>query len=273
MPSSRKGSALNIVVCVKQVPDTTDVRIDPETNALIREGVESILNPFDENGIETALQLREQHGGKVTVLSMGPPQASAVLRQAIAMGADEVYLISDPAVRGSDTLATSYTLSRAIQHLGEFDLIICGKQAIDGDTAQVGPGVAERLNIAQVTLAIGVEVEGRKARIRRMLDNTTEIVEVRLPVLLTVVKQINEPRHPPMRGVLKAKRAEIPVLKAADLDLDPKQTGFPGSPTIVWKIFTPPRRQRGEMIDGDVGQKVGALTQRIMDLGVIGLKP
>jgi electron transfer flavoprotein beta subunit len=262
---------VNIVVCVKQVPDTTDVRIDPETNALIRDGVASILNPFDENGVETALQLREKHGGKVTVISMGPPQATAVLRHTIAMGADEAYLISDPAVRGSDTLATSYTLARAIRHLGEFDLVICGKQAIDGDTAQVGPGVAERLNLPQVTLALAVEIEGRKARVTRMLDSANEVVEVRLPVLLTVVKQINEPRHPPMRGVMKAKKAEIPVLSAQDLNLDPKQTGFPGSPTVVWKIFTPRRRQRGEMLEGDLHERIDALVQKILDMGVIGV--
>ncbi|MCX7599405.1 MAG: electron transfer flavoprotein subunit beta/FixA family protein, partial [Armatimonadetes bacterium] len=198
---------MNIVVCVKQVPDTTDVRIDPETNALIRDGVASILNPFDENAIETALQLREKHGGTVKVISMGPPQAIEVLRHAIAMGADEAYLISDPIIRGSDTLATSYTLAEAIRHLGDFDMVICGKQAIDGDTAQVGPGIAERLGIPQVTLAVGVEVDGRKVRVTRMLDVANEVVEVRMPVLITVVKQINEPRHPPMKGVLKARKA------------------------------------------------------------------
>lgn len=260
---------MNIVVCVKQVPDTTDVRIDPETNTLIRDGVASILNPFDENAIETALQLKEKHGGKVTVISMGPPQAVEVLRHALAMGADEAYLISDPALRGSDTLATSYTLAQAIRYLGDFDLVICGKQAIDGDTGQVGPGIAERLNIPQVTLAVAVEVEGRKVRVTRMLDVANEVVEVRMPVLITVVKQINEPRHPPMKGVLRAKKAQIPVLTAADLNLDPKQTGFAGSPTWVWKIFTPPRRQRGEMIEGDLQQKVDALVERILALGVV----
>lgn len=260
---------MHIVVCVKQVPDTTDVRIDPETNALIRDGVASILNPFDENAIETALQLREKHGGKVSVLSMGPPQAVEVLRHALAMGADEAYLISDPALRGSDTLATSYTLAEAIRYLGDFDMVICGKQAIDGDTAQVGPGIAERLNIPQVTLAVGVEVDGRKVRVTRLLDVANEVVEVRMPVLITVVKQINEPRHPPMKGVLRAKKAQIPVLTAADLDLDPKQIGFAGSPTWVWKVFTPPRRQRGEMIEGDLQHKIDALVEKILSLGIV----
>jgi electron transfer flavoprotein beta subunit len=260
---------LHIVVCVKQVPDTTDVRIDPETNALIRDGVASILNPFDENAIETALQLREKHGGKVSVLSMGPPQAVEVLRHALAMGADEAYLISDPALRGSDTLATSYTLAEAIRYLGDFDMVICGKQAIDGDTAQVGPGIAERLNIPQVTLAVGVEVDGRKVRVTRLLDVANEVVEVRMPVLITVVKQINEPRHPPMKGVLRAKKAQIPVLTAADLNLDSKQIGFAGSPTWVWKVFTPPRRQRGEMIDGDLQHKIDALVEKILSLGIV----
>ena len=199
---------MHIVCCIKQVPDTAQVKIDPETNTLIRSGVESICNPYDLVAVEAAVRLAEKHGGRVTVITMGPPQAEAVLRHALAMGADEVYLITDMAVRGSDTLATSYTLAKAIRRLGEFDMVICGKQAIDGDTAQVGPGVAERLNLPQVTLAVGIEVNGRKARISRMLDNSTEIVEVRLPVLLTVVKQINDPRHPPMRGVLKARKAE-----------------------------------------------------------------
>jgi len=262
---------VNIVVCVKQVPDTTEVRIDPETNSLIREGVESILNPFDENGVEAALQLREQHGGKVTVITMGPPQAEAILRHSLAMGADEVYLVCDRAIRGSDTLATSYTLARAIEYLGEFDLVICGKQAIDGDTAQVGPGVAERLGIPQVSLAISLEVEGRKLRARRLLDDATETVEVRLPALITVVKQINEPRHPPMKGVLKAKKAQIPILDAEMLELDPKLTGFPGSPTFVWKIFTPPRRARGQIIEGEPEDAAKELAQKILGLNVISV--
>jgi len=195
---------VNIVVCIKQVPETTEVRVDPETKALIRDGVKSVINPFDENAIEAALQLREAHGGTVTALTMGPPQAEESLRQALAMGADEAVLLTDPASRGSDTLATSYTLAQMVRKLGDFDLILCGKQAIDGDTGQVGPGLAERLGIPQITFAIELEVSGDKLSARRVLDDFFELVEVKLPAVVTVVKQINEPRHPSMRNVLKA---------------------------------------------------------------------
>ena len=199
---------MNIVVCIKQVPATTEVRIDPKTHSLIREGAESIINPFDENAIEAALQLRDQQGGKVTVISMGPPQAETALRESIAMGADEAVLITDGAFRLSDTLATAYTLSLAIRKLGETDLIICGKQAIDGDTAQVGPGIAERLGIPQATFVIGLELDGRKLRAKRLLEDCLEVVELRLPALITVVKQMNEPRTAPMKGVLRARKAK-----------------------------------------------------------------
>jgi electron transfer flavoprotein beta subunit len=190
---------MNIIVCVKQVPDTTEVKINPETNTLVREGVPSIINPFDENAIEEALRLREKHGGKVTVITMGPPQASEALRQAVAMGADEVVLVSDRAFAGSDTWATSYTLSQTIKVLGAFDVIFCGKQAIDGDTAQVGPGIAEWLGIPQVTFASKVELDGKKAKIERLLEEVNEVVECPLPLVITVVKQINEPRLPSLK--------------------------------------------------------------------------
>ena len=254
---------MNIIVPIKQVPDTTEVRIDPETNTLVREGVPSIINPFDENAIEAALQLREAHGGEVTVITMGPPQAAEALRQALAMGADKVFLLSDRAFAGSDTLATSYTLARAVKHLDAYDMIICGKQAFDGDTAQVGPGLAEHLGIPQVTYAIGIEVEGKRAKVKRLLDDRFEIVDAPLPCLLTVVKQINEPRHAGLKGVMKARKAEIPTLTAEDIGADPARCGLAGSPTNVVRVFTPTRGRKAERIEGEPPQAAQALVEKL----------
>jgi electron transfer flavoprotein alpha/beta subunit len=254
---------MNIIVSIKQVPDTTEVRIDPVTNTLVREGVPSIINPFDENAIEAALQLREAHGGEVTVITMGPPQAQEALRQSLAMGADKAYLISDRAFAGSDTLATSYTLACAVRHLGDYDMIICGKQAFDGDTAQVGPGLAEHLGIPQVTYAIGIEVEGKKARIKRLLDDRFELVDVPMPCLLTVVKQINEPRHAGLKGVMKARKAEIPALSAADVGADPARCGLSGSPTNVMRVFSPQRHRSGERLEGEIPEMTRTLVEKL----------
>jgi electron transfer flavoprotein beta subunit len=260
---------MNIIVCIKQVPDTTEVRIDPVTNTLVREGVPSIINPFDENAIEAALQLAEQHGGKVTILTMGPPQASQALKDALAMGADEAVLVSDRAFAGSDTLATSYTLAQAVRHIGEFDLIICGKQAFDGDTAQVGPGLAEHLGIPQVTYAIGLEVEGKKAKIKRLLSDRFEIVETRLPCLITVVKQMNEPRHASLKNVMKARKKEIPVWSAADVGADEGRCGLNGSPTNVVRVFAPQRHSHGEKLEGEVPDVVERLVSRLREQSIV----
>lgn len=260
---------MNIIVCIKQVPDTTEVRIDPVTNTLVREGVPSIINPFDENAIEAALQLAEQHGGKVTVLTMGPPQASQALKDALAMGADEAVLVSDRAFAGSDTLATSYTLAQAVRHIGEFDLIICGKQAFDGDTAQVGPGLAEHLGIPQVTYAIGLEVEGKKAKIKRLLSDRFEVVETRLPCLITVVKQMNEPRHASLKNVMKARKKEIPVWSAADVGADEGRCGLNGSPTNVVRVFAPQRHSHGEKLEGEAPDVVARLVSRLREQSIV----
>jgi len=260
---------VNIVVCIKQVPETTEVRVDPETKALVREGVASIVNPVDENAIEAALQLREAHGGKVTVISMGPPQAAEALRHALAMGADEAILLTDPAFRGSDTLATSYTLAQAARKLGDVDLIICGKQAIDGDTGQVGPGLAERLGVPQVTFAIALEVSDSKLRARRVLDDFFELIEVPLPAVVTVVKQINEPRRPAMRNVLKAKRAQIIKWSLSDLQADPSQTGFDGSPTQVIEVWPPERRSGGRTLQGSVEEIVAEIATIIKEMNLL----
>ncbi|MBU0502750.1 MAG: electron transfer flavoprotein subunit beta/FixA family protein [bacterium] len=260
---------MNIIVCIKQVPDTTEVKINPETNTLIREGVPSIVNPFDENAVEAALKLKEKHGGKVTVITMGPPQAAEALKTTIAMGADEVYLISDRAFAGSDTWATSYTLSQAIKKIGDYNLILCGKQAIDGDTAQVGPGIAEWLKIPQVTFAVKVEVEDKKAKVERMLEEVNEVVECPLPAVITVVKQINEPRMPSLKGMMRAKKAEIKTLNAQDIEGDPKNMGLNGSPTQVVKIFSPPPKGGGEMLTGEPSEIVEKLIGKLKERKIV----
>ncbi len=260
---------MNIVVCIKQVPDTTEVKINPETNTLIREGVPSIVNPFDENAVEAGLKIKEKTGGKVTVITMGPPQAAEALKTTLAMGVDEVILISDRAFAGSDTWATSYTLAQAIKKIGQFDLILCGKQAIDGDTAQVGPGIAEWLKIPQVTFAVKVEVEAGKAKVERMLEEVNEIVETPLPAVITVVKQINEPRLPSLKGMMRAKKAEIKVLKAEDIQAEAKNLGLNGSPTQVVKIFTPPPKGGGEKFEGEPSEIVAKVVGKIRERKII----
>ena len=248
---------LNIVVCIKQVPDTTDVKINPKTNTLIREGVESIMNPFDRYAVEEALRIKEQHEGKITVLTMGPPQAESILREAISMGVDEGVLLSDRAFAGSDTWATSYTLANGIKVLGKFDIILCGKQAADGDTAQVGPGIAVHLNIPQLTYVKKIEkIEDGKVTVERLIEEGYEVIEASLPCLMTVVKEINEPRIPSLKGMMKSKKAEIKKISAADLDVKAEYLGLDGSPTQVVKIFSPPERQKGEMFEGEISDIV-----------------
>jgi electron transfer flavoprotein beta subunit len=260
---------MDIIVCIKQVPDTTEVRINPETNTLVREGVPSIVNPFDENAVEAALQLKEKHGGKVTVITMGPPQAAEALKTTIAMGADEVVLVSDRAFAGSDTWATSYTLSQTIKKLGHYDLIICGKQAIDGDTAQVGPGIAEWLGIPQVTFAVKVEINGQTALVERMLEEVNEKIECPLPAVITVVKQMNEPRLPSLKGMMRAKKAEVKMMNAAQIEGDPKNLGLNGSPTNVVRIFTPPHKGGGEILSGEAGEIVDNLLAKLKERKLI----
>jgi electron transfer flavoprotein beta subunit len=257
---------MNIIVCIKQVPETTEVRINPETNTLMREGVKSIINPFDMYAIEEAIRLKERFGGKVVVITMGPPQADSALREAISMGADDGYLVCDRAFAGSDTWATSYTLAGAIRKLGAFDLIICGKQASDGDTAQVGPGISTHLNIPQVTYVKKVEEATDKLmRVERMLEEGFEIIETPLPALLTVVKEINEPRIPSLKGLMRAKSAKITMFTQKELDLDPQQVGLCGSPTQVVKIFTPTPRVGGQILKGEIPDIAKQLAELIKD--------
>lgn len=248
------GYRMEIIVCVKQVPDTTEVKIDPQTNTLIRQGVPSIVNPFDKNALEEALKLKEKHGGQVTVISMGPPQAAEALKECIAMGADEAVLLSDRAFGGADTLATSRTLAAGIKKLGNFDVILCGKQAIDGDTAQVGPELAEHLAISQLTYVSKLDITDGVVRVEREHEEGYEVIETTLPVLISVVKSINEPRYASIKGRMKANRKEVPVWTAADVDVNLDEIGLKGSPTQVRRIFTPQQRVQGEIIQEDTAR-------------------
>ena len=253
---------MNIIVCVKQVPDAKDVRLDPKTNTLAREGVESIMNPYDRHALEEAVAIKEQLGGVVTVLTMGPPQAEAVLREAIACGADEGVLVSDRAFAGADTWATSYTLAKAVQTIGAFDLILCGKQDIDGDTAQVGPGLACRLRLpfaacVQKTRAVTAEA----IEVERMMDDGFDVLRLPLPALMTVVKDVNEPRVASLKGKMKAKKAEIKRFSAADIGADPQCIGLAGSPTQVVRVFSPEPRGDRKVFTGNVAEQVDQLVE------------
>lgn len=261
---------MEIVVCVKQVPDTTEVKIDPVKNTLIREGVPSIVNPFDKIAVEAALQLKEKYGGRVRVISMGPPQAADALKECLAMGAEEAVLVSDRVFGGADTLATAYALSTSIEKMGTVDLILCGKQAIDGDTAQVGPGIAENLGWPQITYAAKIEVNGNTIKVDREHEDGYEIMETQLPAVVTVVKSIAEPRFPTVKGTMKANRTQIPVWSAADINADEKRIGMPGSPTQVRRIFTPTQRSQGQLIQEESAQKsVAVLMQKLSDAKII----
>ena len=257
---------MNIIVCIKQVPDTAEVRINPETNTLIRDGVPSIINPYDVHAIEAALQIREGAGGKVTVLSMGPPQAEAALREALSMGADAAVLVTDRAFAGSDTWATAYTLAKAIESIGA-DIILCGKQAIDGDTAQVGPEIAEFLDIPHISYIRKIGDIGQdRIRVQRLMDDGFDVVESSLPVLLTVVRELNTPRLPSLKGKMAAKKAEIRRLTAADIKADENSLGLKGSPTQVRNIFAPEGRKDRRMIQGTAGEQVDALVRELEGL-------
>ncbi len=255
---------MKIIVCIKQVPDAKDVRLDPVTNTLAREGVESIMNPYDQHALEAAVALKESTGGEVTVMTMGPPQAEEVLRQAISCGADRAVLVSDRSFAGADTWATAYTLAQAVRQLGSFELIICGKQAIDGDTAQVGPGLAMRLNIPYATCIQKIRAADESTIVmERMMDDGYDVLQASYPLLFTVVKDINQPRVPSLKGKMKAKKAEITVLSAADIEADPASIGLAGSPTKVVKVFPPEPRGERAMLSGTVDEQVEQLVANL----------
>jgi len=260
---------MHFIVCIKQVPETTDVRIDPKTNTLMREGVQSIINPFDMYAIEESIRLKERLGGKVTAITMGPPQAEVALREAISMGVDEGILLSDRAFAGSDTWATSYTLAQALRKIGDYGVILFGKQASDGDTAQVGPGVATQLDLPQITYVRKIdEIDNKHIVAERMLEGGHEVIEGPLPCVLTVVKEINQPRLPSLKGKMASKKAVIIKWTAADILAEKTRTGLDGSPTKVVKIFSPQPRGGGEILKGEPEEAVPLLVQKLRDIVV-----
>ncbi len=255
---------MRIVVCLKQVPDAKNVRLDPKTNTLSREGVESIMNPFDRHALEEGVRLKEKYGGSVVALSMGPPQAESMLREAISCGADEAVLVSDRSFAGADTLATTYTLAMAIKKIGEYDIVLCGKQAIDGDTAQVGPGLAQRLDIAYASYVKKIhEAVDSNLLLQRMMDDGYDELSVPIPALLTVVKEINDPRIPSLKGKMKAKKAQISVYTAEDIGADSQFLGLSGSPTQVFKVFAPEIKGGGRMLEGSVDELVSQMAETL----------
>jgi len=256
---------MKIVVCIKQVPATHDVKIDPETKRLVREGVEAVMNPFDTYALEQGVLLREQHGGEVIALSMGPKKAETTLREAISCGADRAILLSDRAFAGSDTWATSYALSQAVRTIGDVDLVLCGKQAIDGDTAQVGPGIAAHLDWPQATYVSAMR-EGTERTIvaQRMHEDGYDVCEVDLPAVVTVVKDINTPRIPSLKTRMAAKKAEIPLWDAAGIDADPAKLGLDGSPTRVVETNPPPAREAETLVlDGEPAESARKLVHEL----------
>ena len=263
---------MHIVVCIKQVPDTKNVRIDPDTHTLVRQGVESIINPFDMFAVEAALKIKDQNGARVTVITMGPPQASEALRDTLGLGVDDAVLLSDRAFAGSDTWATSTTLSAAIRKMGDVDIILCGKQAIDGDTAQVGPEMAAMLDIPYATFVKKIEIpENGSLKVVRQTDEGTEVWKLPLPCLMTVIKEIGEPRVPSLRHKMRAKKAEIPAWGAADLGLDPDRIGLCGSFTQVVRVFSPPRRTNRIQLEGSIEDQAEQLFQYLKNARMPGL--
>ncbi|MEG0542175.1 MAG: electron transfer flavoprotein subunit beta [Angelakisella sp.] len=255
---------MRILVCAKQVPDTNEVKIDPVKGTLIRDGVPSILNPDDANALEAALVLKDENpGSTVAVVSMGPPQACTMLRECLAMGADEAYLLSSRTFGGADTCATSTTIAAGIQKIGGADIIFAGRQAIDGDTAQVGPQVAQRLNIPVVTYVQDVKLSDDKVVVQRQMEDGYELIEVQTPCLLTAVKELNVPRYMTVSGIVDAFQKNITIWNENDVQLDAADCGLKASPTQVYRSFTPPQKGKGQMLSGNVTDMAAALVGKL----------
>lgn len=260
---------MHTLVCVKQVPDTTEIKMNPKTNTLDRSSAPTIINPYDAHAVEEAVKIKNKFGGKVSIISMGPPQAEEVIKKCIEMGADEGYLLSDRAFAGSDTLATSYILAMGIKKIMEkepIDLVFCGKQAIDGDTAQVGPGIASRLGIPQLTYVEkikGLNLKNNTVVIHRKIDNGYEVVESKLPCLITVEKDINDLSFSPLPNMIRAARYKSTAWGINDFEADMSQLGLKGSPTSVRRIFPPPQRSGGELLKGNIDEVVKQLTDSL----------
>jgi electron transfer flavoprotein beta subunit len=263
---------MRIIVPIKQVPEVTEVKINPETGNLIREGIPSILNPFDEFAVEEAIRLREVHGGEVIIITMGPPQAKDAIWKALAMGADSAVHMTDPKFAGADTCTTALTLSMQIKKMGEFDLIICGKQAIDGDTGQVGPELAEFLGIPQICYVRHLEMDegGKHVIAHRGTDDGHDVVKAKLPVLITADKGLNEPRLPNIMGIMKAKKKPLVEVDAATLGAPEEVIGLNGSPTTVRKVYPPIKRKGGIKVDAeDPKEAVRQLVEFLTEKGAI----
>ena len=255
---------MKIIVCIKQVPDTTEVKLDPKTGRLIRDGVPSIINPDDKNALEQALSIKDENPGTtVTVVSMGPPQADTAMREALAMGADEAILICGREFAGSDTWATSYIIASAIKKIGDYDLILCGRQAIDGDTAQVGPQIAEQLGIPQITYVQNMRIEGGEVVATRQLEDGYTVMSAKMPVLLTAIKELNAPRYMTPRGIFEAYEKEVKIWGFGDVPVDEAKIGLAGSPTNVNKTFSPEPKAKGELLEGADRQTVKTLVAKL----------
>jgi electron transfer flavoprotein beta subunit len=269
LSAASKGLKMHFVVCLKQVPDTAEVKIDPETNTLVRAGVEAIVNPYDLVALEEAVRLKERYGGKVSAICMGPPQAESVLRQALSLGADDAILLSDRSFAGADTLATSYALSKAIETLGHgnpVDLALCGKQAIDGDTAQTGPGIATRLGFTQFTYVVDVESldpANKRVQVRRKVEEGFEIINGRLPALLTVELELAKPRRASLPMLVNSLRAPVKAWDAKAIGASPQLLGLKGSPTWVRAIASPQVHRAGPK--WDAGQGVSRVVEQALD--------
>ena len=262
---------MKIIVCAKQVPDTNEVRIDPVTGTLIREGVPSILNPDDANALEAALELRDKYPDTtVTVLSMGPPQAMYMLRECLAMGADDAILLSSRAFGGADTCATSTTLAAGIKKIGDYDVIFAGRQAIDGDTAQVGPQTAQRLGVPSVTYVMNIrEIKEESIIVERALEDGYEVIEIQRPCVLTAIKELNKPRYMTIQMIEDAYKKEIAVWDEFSLEVSPDDVGLKASPTQVFRSFTPPPKGAGEMLTGTIFEMASTLVAKLTDKHVL----
>ncbi len=273
-PNSEGGS-MKAIVCIKQVPespDPKDIRFEGHAYSLSSEGIPHVINPFDLYALEEALRMKDAHGGSVTVLTMGPEKALEALREAIAMGADEAVLLNDQAFKGGDSLATARVLAAAAKKIGEFDVLLCGMQSIDGSTAQVGPAIAGLLGLPQLTYVAKVDAidfDAKTTTVHRMLETGKEVVECKLPAVVTVVKDINQPRFASLLKVRKASKAQIPAWSAADLGLDPSKVGDAGSPTKLVDSRQPEPRVGGEVLEGEPAQVVEQLVQKILDTKIL----
>ena len=262
---------MKIIVCIKQVPDTTEIRIDPVKGTLMRDGVPSILNPDDANALEAALQIKDEYPGTVVdVVTMGPQQASYALRECLAMGADDAYLLSSRAFGGADTCSTSTTLAYGIKKIGDYDFIFAGRQAIDGDTAQVGPQLAQRLGLPAATYVQNIrEIRENSVILERQLEDGYEVLEIQRSCVLTAVRELNRPRYMSVIGIEKAYEQEITVWDERDLDIRPQDCGHSASPTKVFRSFTPPPKGKGEMLAGTVNEMAQSLVSKLMEKHVL----